>query len=233
MTSVLNGSGGGPVSDRALAAWLAIIAGYVDACGLRAFGTYVSFMSGNTTQAGMAIGRQNPAAAMPFVLAILCFVGGSFTGTWLTHSSCRRRRQVLLGLTAGLLFVTFELMHSGKIDGELGIATLGTAMGMMNTTLSEIGRETVSLTFVTGNLSRLGRHLALAVSRVPLAEPKGPRDSHLRRAFVLAAVWLAVFAGALVSEVISKPLGTWILLPPTLILSVLASFSTQSPDVTA
>ncbi|HEY0551302.1 MAG TPA: DUF1275 family protein, partial [Verrucomicrobiae bacterium] len=39
-------------AERRLAIQLALIAGYVDAYGFLAYGTYVSFMSGNTTQTG-------------------------------------------------------------------------------------------------------------------------------------------------------------------------------------
>ncbi|MGE0368464.1 MAG: DUF1275 family protein, partial [Candidatus Dadabacteria bacterium] len=38
--------------NRYIAAGLALIAGYVDAYGFITFGTFVSFMSGNTTHAG-------------------------------------------------------------------------------------------------------------------------------------------------------------------------------------
>jgi uncharacterized membrane protein YoaK (UPF0700 family) len=46
-------------------------------------------------------------------------------------------------------------------------------MGAMNTALSRVGSQSVSLTFVTGTLSRLGMHLALAVKRAPLLESQG------------------------------------------------------------
>jgi uncharacterized membrane protein YoaK (UPF0700 family) len=37
----------------ALAVFLALVAGYLDGYGLLVLGTYVSFMSGNTTLAGL------------------------------------------------------------------------------------------------------------------------------------------------------------------------------------
>jgi uncharacterized membrane protein YoaK (UPF0700 family) len=47
------------------------------------------------------------------------------------------------------------------------IAMLSLVMGMMNPALSKVGAESVSLTFVTGTLSRIGGHLAAAAhSRV-------------------------------------------------------------------
>jgi uncharacterized membrane protein YoaK (UPF0700 family) len=58
-------------------------------------------------------------------------------------------------------------MQSGASDAKIGIVILSLAMGMMNNTLSPVGAEAVSLTFVTGDLNRIGSHLALAVKRRP------------------------------------------------------------------
>ena len=57
----------------------------------------------------------------------------------------------------------------------------------------------MSLTFVTGTLSRVGSHLALAARRAPLTDSQGPWDTHLRRALMLARVWAGFLAGALLS----------------------------------
>src|SRR5256885_15567545 len=76
--------------QRRLAMCLALIAGYVDAYGLSAFGTYVSFMSGNTTQVGSMTGRGRLGEAVPPALATLAFVGGSGAGTYARQSRLRR-----------------------------------------------------------------------------------------------------------------------------------------------
>ena len=44
--------------EWALAIFLALIAGYLDGYGLLVLGTYVSFMSGNTTIAGLRSGQE-------------------------------------------------------------------------------------------------------------------------------------------------------------------------------
>jgi uncharacterized membrane protein YoaK (UPF0700 family) len=69
------------VEQRRLAIWLALIAGYVDAYALIAYGVYVLFMSGNTTQTGSLIGEGRLLVALPSAVAILFFVVGSFAGT--------------------------------------------------------------------------------------------------------------------------------------------------------
>ena len=52
--------------------------------------------------------------------------------------------------------------------------------------ISRVGAQAVSLTFVTGSLSRVGSSLALALRRAPLRDAQGPWDTHLRRALLLS-----------------------------------------------
>src|SRR5262245_35843245 len=121
-------------AERRLAIGLALIAGYLDAYGLRAFAVYVSFMSGNTTQTGVLTGEGKLGAALPSALAIVFFVAGSFAGTWITHSGRRHPRRLLFGLVSGLLAVVIGLTRLGALGAAVGIAILSLTMGMMNTT---------------------------------------------------------------------------------------------------
>jgi uncharacterized membrane protein YoaK (UPF0700 family) len=96
-------------------------------------------------------------------------------------------------------------------------------MGILNTTLSRVGSLQVSVTFVTGTLSRLGTHLALAVLRAPLRESQGSWDTHLHRALLLVSIWAAFLGGALLSGAATPRFGVWVLLVPILLLSTLAA----------
>jgi uncharacterized membrane protein YoaK (UPF0700 family) len=107
---------------------------------------------------------------------------------------------------------------------EIIIAMLGLAMGLLNSTQSHIGPEPVSLTFVTGTLSKVGNHLAMAVRRAPLPDAQGPWDTHLRRAALMASAWAGFLAGAIISGAASLYFGVWVLLPPFLIVLALALF---------
>jgi uncharacterized membrane protein YoaK (UPF0700 family) len=220
-------------AERRLASHLALIAGYVDAYALLAYGTYVSFMSGNTTQTGSMTGKGRLLAALPSALAILFFVAGSFAGTWLTHSKLRHSRQVLFGAIAALLAVIIGGTQLGNpaLHAEVFIATLSLAMGLMNTALSQIGAEPLNLTFVTGTLNKIGRHLALAVRRAPLPDTQGQWDTHLRRAGLMASVWAGFLTGAMVSGAATLYFGVWVLLPPVLILLALAQQRRRSPTL--
>jgi hypothetical protein len=51
------------------------------AYGIYALATYMSFMSGNTTQTGVLTGQGKFAAALPSALALVSFVAGSIAGT--------------------------------------------------------------------------------------------------------------------------------------------------------
>jgi uncharacterized membrane protein YoaK (UPF0700 family) len=73
-----------------LAVGLALTAGYVDAYGILALGAYLSFMSGNTTQTGVAMGQAEFAAAVLTALAIASFLTGCITGTWIAQSTTQQ-----------------------------------------------------------------------------------------------------------------------------------------------
>jgi uncharacterized membrane protein YoaK (UPF0700 family) len=208
-----------------VAASLALIAGYVDAYGFAALGVYVSFMSGNTTQAGAQTGQGHFAAALPSALAVMFFVIGNFAGALFTHSGLRRSRRALLGAVAALLAVIMGIANSVPLNAEVGIAVIALAMGMMNTTLSQVGGETVSLTFVTGDLARIARHLAMAIIRAPVQGAQGSWDTHLHRAFIVTRVWGGFLTGALLSGAAIPHFGVWVLLLPFMILLVLAVHS--------
>ena len=72
---------------------LALVAGVVDGYGISTYQTYLSFMSGNTTQTGYNIGERDFAAALPSAIAIVFFVVGSFAGSRSRRrlSPCRSR----------------------------------------------------------------------------------------------------------------------------------------------
>jgi uncharacterized membrane protein YoaK (UPF0700 family) len=214
-----------------LAAALALIAGFIDAYGMITYGVYVSFMSGNTTQTGYqtAEGAFGPASLS--ALAILFFVVGSFAGTLMVEFAGRYARRVLYCVVAAALAAIVGLTQYGALSGAFAIAAISVAMGVMNNALSRVGAQAVSLTFVTGSLSRVGSSLALALRRAPLRDAQGPWDTHLRRALMLARLWLGFLVGALLSGSVTPRYGASVLLAPALILVVLAAFDRPNRGV--
>jgi uncharacterized membrane protein YoaK (UPF0700 family) len=213
-----------------LAAALAMIAGFVDAYGMITYGVYVSFMSGNTTQTGYQAAAGAFAPASLSVLAILFFVIGSFAGTLLVEFAGRYARQVLYCVVGAALAAIVGLTQFGMLSGAFAIAAISVAMGVMNNALSRVGAQAVSLTFVTGSLSRVGSSLAFALRRAPLRDAQGPWDTHLRRALLLARLWLGFLVGAFLSGAATPRYGALVLAVPAVILAVLAAFARPERD---
>ncbi len=159
---------------------LAALAGAVDACGLSLLhDLYVSFMSGNTTSLGAAIAEGNLARAGLIALILSAFVGGAAFGTVAATLAGRHRLSVILALIAPLLALPSFTRH-----GEAVALTF--AMGMLNASMQQAGPVSVSVTYVTGTLVKLGRGLGmLAIGQAENAD------------WLLQAVpWLGLFAGA-------------------------------------
>src|SRR6202140_1195183 len=220
-------------AQGATAVFLALIAGYLDGYGLLFLKTYVSFMSGNTTFTGLKSGQGNFQAALPSTTAIVFFIGGSFLGNLFTQSRLRCSHRLTFGMIAVLLATIAGLEWEGARNVPSEIAMLGLAMGMMNPALSKAGAESVSLTFVTGTLSRVGGHLAAAAGRKPLPDGEGPGDSHLARARIDASIWSGFLLGAGLSGLAGSHFRLCALLPPCVLIIALAVFSecpTPSPE---
>ena len=211
-------------SAERLAAALATIAGFIDAYGMITYGVFVSFMSGNTTQTGYQAAEGLFGAAALSGLAILFFVIGSFAGTLLVQSAGRLARRVVFGAVAAGLAMIVGFTEPHLLSDGGAIAAISFVMGVMNSAFSRVGAQSVSLTFVTGTLSRVGSHLAFAARRAPLGDSEGPWDTHLRRAMMLARIWAGFLAGALLSGAATPRFGALVLLAPALILAALAAF---------
>lgn len=219
----------------ATAVFLALVAGYLDGYGLLVLGTYVSFMSGNTTFTGLKSGQGNFQAACPSAVAVLSFVTGSFLGNLFSQSRLRHSHRLIFGVIAGLLATVAGLERLGLWNALAEIALLTLAMGMMNPAVAKVGGESVSLTFVTGTLNRIGGHLAAAAARKPLSEGQGPGDSHLARVRIDASVWSGFLGGAALSGMVASHFRMWVLLPPCIVMIALGLFSkstTASPALT-
>lgn len=202
----------------ALAICLALISGYLDGYGLLTLGVYVSFMSGNTTISGLRGGQGHFHAAWPSVIAILLFVSGSFLGHLFTQSRLRHSHRLIFGLITILLLTVTGLERNGVLNPLIAIGLLSLAMGTMNPALTKIGAESVSLTFMTGTLNRIGGHFASAVTRKPLTDGQTATDSHLSRARIEASVWLGFLGGAALSGIATSHFRTWALLPPCVVM---------------
>ena len=157
---------------------IAFIAGMTDAVGLVLSGDFVSFMTGNTTRAAIALGDGNIAHGMALVAAIAIFVGGNALGIVLAHAASRPAFVVLSWVS---VFLSIASTFSGVSQFYLVVL----AMGMINATVEHVEGLPIGLTYVTGALSRFGR----GIGRFIL----GDRDF----AWTIQIVpWIGMIAGA-------------------------------------
>ncbi|WP_372916290.1 YoaK family protein [Sandarakinorhabdus sp.] len=172
-----------PRRDQVIAAALAALAGYVDAVGFIASGgLFVSFMSGNSTRLGIGLAEASHLAALAGSL-LAAFVGGVTLATLLGRRAADQRRRRQLLLVALLLGGGFTLGQSGFTWPALLLAAM--AMGAENCVFEAGGDVKISLTFMTGNLVKIGQRLALALTGGPVL------------AFLpWLLLWLAMIGGA-------------------------------------
>jgi uncharacterized membrane protein YoaK (UPF0700 family) len=197
---------------------LATVAGYTDGFGLRQFNTFISFMSGNTTIAGVSVGEQKFHAALPEAVAIIFFSVGTFLGHWILVGKYRHSHRIVLVTSAAFMAAFVVLNFRVAFIAEVGIALLSASMGIMNPAVARIGAESVNVTFVTGALNKVGNHLALAVRGMAPPDARSSRDTHLRRAGLEGGLWLAFCIGAVLAGVVTKRAGGFELIPAVGIL---------------
>jgi uncharacterized membrane protein YoaK (UPF0700 family) len=80
-----------------LAAAISFLAGMTDAAGLLIAGSFVSFMSGNTTRAAVALADGQAAYAAVLLGGLVMFVAGNALGIVIAHNATRRAFRVLAG----------------------------------------------------------------------------------------------------------------------------------------
>jgi uncharacterized membrane protein YoaK (UPF0700 family) len=148
-------------SNQILAIGLAGLAGFVDATGFLATGGFfLSFMSGNSTRLGVGIaGRSGDAVIAGSI--VLSFVIGVMSGTLTGRAARQRHRPAVLLLLAGVLALAAALAGAGaRWPAFLATAF---AMGTENTVFEADGEVRISLTYMTGNLVKIGQRLAGAL----------------------------------------------------------------------
>lgn len=191
MTPGAKGRAAGPAS---LAMTLAGVAGFVDAVGATLLGgLFVSFMSGNTTTAGLSLGHGEWARALHAGLPVPLYVLGAVCGTLLLGQAGHRARPLAFLMTALFLSLFGLFAHAspeaGWKQGAVATALLVFPMGVMNAMLRSVGRASVGLTYITGSLSSFAETLAGF-----LAGQAGPGDRRKLRLY--GGLWFSFFLGA-------------------------------------
>ena len=176
--------GAHPLPRYALAFGLAALAGMVDALGLlKLGGLFVSFMSGNSTRMAVGIAGGTAVAGMAMGL-IGAFVGGVFGGAVIGRLAGRWRKQAVLATVLGMLILA---ALSADHPGDAITFLMAAAMGAVNNVFQRDGEVSISVTYMTGALVKLGQSLAVALTG-------GPRFGWLPHLLL----WLSLVLGAVI-----------------------------------
>ena len=160
------------------------LAGFVDAVGYTAMGhLYLSFMSGNSTQFGMAVARGDTHVVGWAGAVIATFVLGAFLGS-LAHAAEGRVGMPLV-LACELVCLVSAWSLDGVVATNVALLFVALAMGMQNTLHKAVAGAATGKSFITGALFGTGDALA----RVCLGR------AHVAEAAANAVSWLAFVAG--------------------------------------
>jgi uncharacterized membrane protein YoaK (UPF0700 family) len=196
-----------------LAGVLAALAGIVDAIAyLHLGGLFVSFMSGNSTQLGAALGQNDMAEAGTIAKLIAFFVAGAAAGQVVAVFAGGRHLAWVL-VTVALLLTLAGLLATAP-------EPLVLAMGALNASLRRAGNIPVSLTFVTGVLVRFGQGLG---------------DFLTGRAtgtvWLLQAIpWFGLIAGVILGTVTYDWIGEAAIWLPVILAGLLAAYAAALPE---
>ncbi|ANF52853.1 hypothetical protein A0O34_21055 [Chryseobacterium glaciei] len=199
-----------------LAIFLALIAGYIDATGLIKWKTYVSFMSGNTTQLGAALSTDKYGVIITSVTVIGCFLLGIYAGTCLSLYK-RIKNQILTFYTVcGILIFYTIIAYFYNINTISSISIIGFSMGIMNTIVTSVGNQKVNTDFVTGTLNSLARNTAM----LSMTNDRAEKKQYKANAIHLLLLWIGFLSGAFAAPFLLSFLGNWSLSFPALLLLI-------------
>jgi uncharacterized membrane protein YoaK (UPF0700 family) len=195
---------------------MSMAAGMTDAIGFVRSGDFVSFMTGNTTHLAIALGHGLWREAAPLFLLILGFVFGNTLGCLVVIQT--RGRQTPLLLLVALLLGVAALVPPVKPMSLPALLLLVLAMGASNAGLQRIAGTAISVSFVSGGLSRFGIGLGCWIM--------GER----RPGWIIQAVpWLGMLLGAIAGAVLETRLQAAALWAPCATMGALAVLSLTLP----
>lgn len=197
-----------------LAIFLAFIAGYIDATGLIKWKTYVSFMSGNTTQLGAAFSSGKYGVIITSVTVIGSFLMGIYTGTCFSLWKKCSIKTIAFYIVSGILMLYTFMNYYRQIPVIPSIAIIGFAMGMMNTIVTSIGTLKVNTDFVTGTLNSLAKNMAIFT----MSNDENEKNETKENAIYLLLLWMGFLSGAVTAPFLLSILKNWILLLPAVLL---------------
>lgn len=199
-----------------LAIFLAFIAGYIDATGLIQWKTYVSFMSGNTTQLGAALSTGKSGVIITSITVIASFLIGIYAGTCLSLWKKLQRKTLPFYIVSGILIFYTVVSNFYIINTISSIAIIGFSMGVMNTIVTSVGNQKVNTDFVTGTLNSLARNTAM----YSMTNDKAEKEGYKSNAIHLLLLWTGFLSGACIAPFLLDLSGNWTLIFPAALLLI-------------
>lgn len=194
-----------------LAAAVSFLAGMTDAIGLLSVGDFVSFMSGNTTYASVAIADGDFSRAALLSAGLAAFVLGNAGGVIV---SARSRPYAVFLAVCVLLSITAMPFQ----PPEARFLLLSLSMGIVNASVEQIEGLPIGLTYVTGALSRFGRGLG----RWLMGEKS-------IRWVIQIVPWSGMLAGAVAGAILQRQTGGLALWAPAAVALVLGFAASRVP----
>jgi uncharacterized membrane protein YoaK (UPF0700 family) len=186
--------------DNALAALLAVACGVADAVGYLGAGIFAANMTGNTVLIALAVAQHNWLSARGLAITLAAFLAGAVIGRALRDVATNRPWTILLAEGALIGIAALGDAHATRT-----LWTIALAMGVQATAITSFRGAAVSTVVMTSTIAHLGE---AAADRILGRAPAQP--SQRPPAGLLALVWIAYGAGALVGgvlmQVVHRPL---------------------------
>lgn len=231
---------------------LVIIAGFVDAVGFLALaGTFVAFMSGNTSAGGALAGTFDVARAARQLFPLPFFVAGIYVGALVVQASPpqaqHRRYAMVLAVEFGLIALVLGAATLAGVQGAVPLepparffglaAPLAVAMGLQNAMRMDVRGANLATTYVTGTLHVAAQALARATvlarrarggtSGAPAARTEARQAAQVGGTSL--AVWVGFLVGALSGGMLFAHAGLAALFLPLALLLVLVTDTLRHP----
>lgn len=153
-----------PNSKLSLGLLLTASAGFIDGIAfLELGGFFASFMSGNTTQLGLAITGQRDVMGRVIVWLPVALVGLFFAGAFLGTLAVRaygKSGSIAVMVIVALTLVLVCILRQFRLELIHPVLMLAAAMGAQNAAVQPIGSARLGVTYVTGTLFNSAADLA-------------------------------------------------------------------------
>lgn len=191
--------------DLRLAAWLALLAGAINAAGFRSLGLFSGNMTGNVSALSDYLVLGNWTLAAWAVSLVVSFISGAFASALLIEVGRRRGIHGIYAYSilaeAGLLGVlaVIDLLLPATRADPLIIVGVAFVMGLQNAATTRISDSRVRTTHVTGIATDIGVELAILLGGARTTSGRDVvRDRLALHALTLGAFLLGGVGGVLI-----------------------------------